>query len=77
MTWSSRPDLIMSSSLISRRHSTACDSFDGSLTRRSASLVCHKENYSDSLLVTEQIEGNMEKINAITTMDAPRIIKDV
>jgi hypothetical protein len=32
MTWSSRPDPTMSSSLISRRRSTACDGFDGSLT---------------------------------------------
>jgi hypothetical protein len=44
------------SSLISRKHSTACRSFDGSLTRRSASLACHKENYSVSLLATEELK---------------------
>jgi hypothetical protein len=32
MTWSSRPDPMMSSLLISRKHSKACRSFDGSLT---------------------------------------------
>jgi hypothetical protein len=46
----------MSSSLISKKHSTACGSFYGSLTRQSASSACHKENYSVSLLVTEELK---------------------
>jgi hypothetical protein len=61
MMWSSRPDPTTSSSLISRKHSTACRSFDGSLTRRSASLACHKENYSGSLLVTEELKQTQNR----------------
>jgi hypothetical protein len=55
-TWSSRPEPMMSSSLISRKPSTAYASFDGSLTQPSASSACHKENYSVSSLVTEELK---------------------
>jgi hypothetical protein len=56
MMWSSRPDPMMSSSLISRKHSTAYASFDGSLAQPSASSACHKGNYSVSSLVTEELK---------------------
>jgi hypothetical protein len=52
MMWSSRPDPTMSSSLILRRLSIACDGFDGRSTRQSAYLACLKANYSGSLSIT-------------------------
>jgi hypothetical protein len=76
MVWSSILDPTTSSSLISRRHSIAYGSFDGSLTRPSASLACLKENYSGSLSVTEELKPTRKR-SALTTMDAPRMIKDV
>jgi hypothetical protein len=55
-TWSSRPQPTTSSSLISRKPSTAYANFHGSLTQLSASSACHKENYSVLSLVTEQLK---------------------
>jgi hypothetical protein len=77
MMWSSRPDPMMSSSLISRRLSIACDGFDGSSTRQSASLVCLRANYSGSFVSHRGIEANPEKVNAIIATDAPKMINDI
>jgi hypothetical protein len=56
MTWSSRPDPMTSSSLISRKPSTTYASLDGRLIQPSASSACHKENYLVSSLVIEEMK---------------------
>jgi hypothetical protein len=68
--------IIKTRSPILRRLSTACDGFDGSLTDE-VRVWCATRETIGFIVSHRRIEANPEKINAITAMNARKIITDI